>query len=254
MAQQITTADQGVSSSMILDKFLLKLTLLLGWTSLLLFLVFMYNGSLNMVKLGLTDRVSLILNACLSLVFFIQHSGMIRHSFQQWTARFMDEKYNGALFTIVSSVALLAVVLLWQESSYTLGSAQGAFRWVLRVAFVTSFVGFNWGIRCLGSFDTFGVRSIRRSLRGHNTKPPVFMVAGPYRWVRHPLYLFVIIMIWSSPNLTLDRLLFNVLWTAWIVIGAVLEERDLVDQFGDDYRSYQKDVPMLIPMSIRPIR
>ena len=31
------------------------------------------------------------------------------------------------------------------------------------------------------------------------------------------------------------------------VIGALLEERDLVDHFGDRYREYKKTVPMLIP-------
>jgi protein-S-isoprenylcysteine O-methyltransferase Ste14 len=77
-------------------------------------------------------------------------------------------------------------------------------------------------------------------------------VRGPYRWVRHPLYLLVLIMIWSCPDLTLDRLLFNILWTVWIYIGALLEERDLVADFGDAYRHYQQKVPMLIPFRIYP--
>jgi len=54
-------------------------------------------------------------------------------------------------------------------------------------------------------------------------------------------------MIWSCPDMTTDRLLFNVLWTGWIVIGAFLEERDLVAEFGDTYLEYQRKVPMFIP-------
>ena len=69
----------------------------------------------------------------------------------------------------------------------------------------------------------------------------------PRGWVRHPLYLFLILMFWSYPDLTADRLLFNVLWTVWMIIGTVLEERDLVASFGDAYRDYQAEVPMLIP-------
>ena len=68
--------------------------------------------------------------------------------------------------------------------------------------------------------------------------------------VRHPLYLFSILMIWSCPDLTTDRLLFNFLWTVWIVIGAFLEERDLVTEFGDLYLEYRKRVPMFIPCRI----
>jgi methanethiol S-methyltransferase len=57
----------------------------------------------------------------------------------------------------------------------------------------------------------------------------------------------MLVLIWSVPEISLDRLVFNALWTAWIVIGTILEERDLVTEFGDRYRHYQKVVPMLLP-------
>ena len=65
--------------------------------------------------------------------------------------------------------------------------------------------------------------------------------------MRHPLYLAVIVLIWACPDMTADRLLFNVLWTAWIVVGTVLEEVDLIAELGDEYREYRRTVPMLIP-------
>ena len=77
-----------------------------------------------------------------------------------------------------------------------------------------------------------------------------FSVRGPYRWVRHPFYSFTLVLIWSSPEVTADRLLFNVLFTVWIVIGTRLEEGDLVAIFGEAYRHYQRDVPMLVPYRI----
>lgn len=42
----------------------------------------------------------------------------------------------------------------------------------------------------------------------------------------------------------------TVLWTVWIVVGTVLEERDLVAEFGDRYLVYQRNVPILIPRRI----
>jgi protein-S-isoprenylcysteine O-methyltransferase Ste14 len=105
-------------------------------------------------------------------------------------------------------------------------------------------------MRALGVFDPFGVIPLRNYLRGRQSSSVPFVVRGPYRWVRHPLYLFLILMIWSYPDLTADRLLFNVLWTIWMVVGTVLEERDLVAAFGDAYRAYQRKVPMLIPYRI----
>jgi protein-S-isoprenylcysteine O-methyltransferase Ste14 len=41
--------------------------------------------------------------------------------------------------------------------------------------------------------------------------------------------------------------LFAAVTTAYIVVGIFLEERDLVDIFGDDYRHYRERVPMLVP-------
>ena len=69
---------------------------------------------------------------------------------------------------------------------------------------------------------------------------------GPYRWVRHPLYSAILVLFWVNPAMTSDRLLFNILWTIWIVFGTVLEERDLVREFGELYVEYKRKVPMLI--------
>jgi protein-S-isoprenylcysteine O-methyltransferase Ste14 len=108
-------------------------------------------------------------------------------------------------------------------------------------------VGFAWGVRALRSFDTFGLVPIKAHLRGEKLRSPTFIVRGPYLWIRHPLYFFTIVLIWSAPEVSSDRLVFNILWSLWIVIGSYLEERDLIAEFGKKYRDYQKTVPMLFP-------
>lgn len=59
--------------------------------------------------------------------------------------------------------------------------------------------------------------------------------------------VFMLVLIWSSPHVTTDRLLFSITWTLWVILGTCLEERDLVAESGETYRQYQKTVPMLIP-------
>jgi methanethiol S-methyltransferase len=196
----------------------------------------------------LDENGVLWLDAGLSLFFFIQHSGMIRKPFRRWSARFISEEYAGAIYTIASGIVLLLVVLLWQRSTQTVILLPVPFRWLLRAVFFLSLLGFYWGIKSLRFFDPFGLRPITDRLRGRSRASTPITVAGPYRWVRHPLYLFMILMIWSCPDLTRNRLLFNLLWTVWIVIGSYLEETDLIAEFGDAYREYQKKVPMLIPL------
>ena len=225
---------------------LAALSIVVGVGSLIVFTVFLYTGSFHVMDLGLGIVGALVLDACLCLVFFLQHSGMIRKGARRWMLHVVPEQYLGAVFSVVSGITLLALVLLWQETAVVLASADGFYRWSLRAVFFLAIVGQVWGIRSLKSADLFGTESVRRR-SGSTSSPAPMVVRGVYRWVRHPLYLTTLLMIWSFPDLTADRLLFNILFTAWIIVGTVLEERDLVADFGDDYRRYQRRVPMLIP-------
>jgi protein-S-isoprenylcysteine O-methyltransferase Ste14 len=47
--------------------------------------------------------------------------------------------------------------------------------------------------------------------------------------------------------MTVGHLLFAAVTTAYILLGATLEERDLIGAFGNEYRDYRKRVVMLIP-------
>ena len=233
---------------------MIGLAQIFGGISLLVFAIFLFAGSFNLLQMHLDESGVLWFDAGLSLLFFIQHSGMIRKPFHRWLARFVPEEYTAAIYAIASGIVLLLVILLWQKPTQTIIAASGLFCWSLRGIFLFSLLGFYWGIKALRFFDPFGVRPIVNRLRGRNPTPMPFTVAGPYRWVRHPLYLFMILMIWSCPDLTADRLLFDLLWTVWIVIGSYLEEIDLIAEFGDAYREYQKRVPMLVPLSKWPKR
>jgi protein-S-isoprenylcysteine O-methyltransferase Ste14 len=183
----------------------------------------------------------------LSFVFFLQHSGMLRRGCRERMSKWIAPAWHGALYSIASGAALSLVVLLWQNTATTLLTLQGPMRWLCWAFALFAVAVFAWGIHALRTFDLFGVRALRVSLRGQSPSPEPLVIAGPYRWVRHPLYFGVLVLIWANPDLTLDSLLFRVLWTAWMVVGTWLEERDLVSAFGSPYREYQRHVPMLIP-------
>ena len=68
-----------------------------------------------------------------------------------------------------------------------------------------------------------------------------------YKYVRHPIYFGFAVAFWATPTMTAAHLLFAVGATGYSVVGALLEERDLVNQFRNDYQEYQKKVPMLFP-------
>jgi len=219
----------------------------LGPLSGFMFLIFLFVGSYTIVDLGLRPGEALLLNALLSIMFFLQHSVMVRRGFKKWLGKFMPDIYYGAFYGITSAVTLLMVLILWQKSPVVVAHADGVFFWLLRALFLLCLAGFFWGAQALGSFDALGVKPLMRYIGNRPAKPQQIIAKGPYRWSRHPLYLFVIILFWACPVLTPDRLLFNILWSIWIVIGTFLEDRDLHREFGSPYREYSSHVPMLIP-------
>ncbi|MCD6353574.1 MAG: isoprenylcysteine carboxylmethyltransferase family protein [Proteobacteria bacterium] len=233
---------------------LFVLSAILGPGTVVALFLFLYAGSPNLVNLKLSEPALLCVDALLCFAFFIQHSSMIRKSFRRWVTRLLPAHYDNAFFAIASGIVLLVLLLLWQESTHTLLSFQNSGWWFFRALFFLSLSGFAWCFWALGFLDPFGLKPFLNHLRGIPRKPPSFIIRGPYRWVRHPVYFFQIVIIWSTPHLTSDRFLFNVLWSTWIVIATVFEERDLRTSFGDAYTEYQSKVPMLIPCRLRPIR
>ena len=232
--------------------FLFAASAALGAGSLLLLLAFLFFGPLGIADLGLDDRAALAFDAVLSLLFFLQHSTMTRGGFRSRLSRRVREEFQPAVYAVASGLVLAVVLLLWQETAEPLVSVTGPARWTLRGLFAMSLLGFVWGSRALGPFDSLGLRAIWRHRKGKPAEELRFRVRGPYRWVRHPLYFFALMLFWTQPELTASRLLFNALWTSWVLLGTVLEERDLVALFGQPYRDYQRRVPMLVPYRLRP--
>jgi len=211
--------------------------------SLVLFIAFPLGAFLDF---GWRFPAVLCWDAGLSLLFFAQHSGMIRSGFR--ARPHVADHYQGAVNAIALGVTLFVVVLLWQASDASLYVLEGHARLAAHAGALVAAGIFVWGVVVLRSAsDLVGARAIRAYLRSVRMRPVPFVVRGPYRWCRHPLYFAVLVLFWSNPDMTADRMLFNVLWTAWIFVGARLEERDLLAEFGEKYENYQRKVPALLP-------
>lgn len=177
---------------------------------------------------------------------------MARKPFRQWLRGFLPSPYYGAFYVVASGIAVLVLDVFWQESTIAIFSLQGFIRLLFRGVFVLAVAGVAWTIFSLGFFVNFRVQPMVDDLRGKQYRSFLISDRGPYRWIRHPLYLSSLLMIWSNPDPTLDRLLFNLVFTIWVVIAILLEERGLNASFGEAYRSYQLEVPMLIPFRFNP--
>lgn len=210
--------------------------------------LFAWDDRPTFVPLAWPPAAALAWDAGLSLLFFIQHSGMVRRGFRARAERLVPARYGGAIYAIVSGFTLLLVVTLWQRVDVPVFRLEGTARWLTMAAAAAvagSMLYAGYAVR--RTIDFLGVRPIRAHLRGEVPRSTPFFVSGPYRWVRHPLYACVLALLWIRPEMMADGLLLSLLWSGWILAGTVLEERDLAAEFGDAYRDYQRRVPMLVP-------
>ncbi len=215
---------------------------LFGGGSLLLFIARPLGAYLHF---GWPVQSVLAWDTALSLIFFAQHSIMIRRPVR--SAMHVPEPYWGAVYAAASGVAFASVALFWQSSDGVLVEIAMPYRMTMHMFSLCALAIFIWGFAVLRDIDVLGVRAVLAHRKGLRPKAAPFVVRGPYCWVRHPLYFAAIVLIWCEGDLTGDRLLFDVLWTVWITLATRWEEADLSRDIGEAYRRYQMQVPMLIP-------
>ena len=181
-------------------------------------------------------------------LFAVQHSLMARPFFKRWLTRLIPAAAERSTYVLFSSLALIALFLFWQP----LGGVVWEVRDPVWQAVLLALFAFGWLLVLVSTFlinhfDLFGLRQVWLQLRGQPYRALKFGTPGPYKLVRHPLYLGWLFAFWATPTMTGTHLLFAFMTTAYILVAIQLEERDLVDSLGDDYVQYRRKVPMILP-------
>ncbi|HEY9027447.1 MAG TPA: isoprenylcysteine carboxylmethyltransferase family protein [Burkholderiaceae bacterium] len=192
---------------------------------------------------------ALSVDALLLLLFGVQHSVMARRSFKRWWTRIVPAELERSTFVVASSVVLLVVMWLWipvgtpvvwrVENAAVVAAIWGVFALGWVIAMLSTFL--------LDHFELFGLRQSFSGLLKRPAPDAVFRTPLLYRHVRHPLYLGFLLTFWAVPVMTLGHLLLALGLSAYILVGIAFEERDLLREFGERYRSYRRQVGMLLP-------
>jgi len=196
--------------------------------------------------------VALAIDVALLSLFAVQHSVMARKWFKDGWTRIVPQPLERSTYVLFSSLALILMFWQWRPLGGVVWSVQDPLgRIVLRSLFA-----FGWGLVLFATFlinhfDLFGLRQVWLYLRGVPYTTLQFGTPGPYRIVRHPLYVGWLFAFWSTPTMTLAHLLFSIATTAYILIAIQFEERDLAREHGEAYRAYRRSVPMLVPFGRR---
>jgi len=197
-----------------------------------------------------TTATAFIINVALIGLFGKQHSAMARRGFKAvWTRILVPPAVERSTYVLASSACLIVLFIFWQPMPDVVWSTQNEM--LSKVLIAVSLLGF--GLLLLASFlinhfELFGLQQVYLHAKGAQARPIAFKSPGLYKLVRHPIYLGFLIFAWFTPVMTLGHLLFAVGNLVYILIGMRLEERDLVNEFGDTYQQYQQRVRGLVPL------
>ena len=191
---------------------------------------------------------ALVVDLLLMSLFAIQHSVMARPQFKQWWTQFVAKSIERSTYVLLASLALVLLFWQWRPMPSVIWEFTDP---VVRMA-ILGLAMIGWLIVLsstflINHFELFGLHQVANNLTGYPMPAPRFRTPLYYKFVRHPIYLGFIIAFWSAATMTVGHSLFAAVTTAYIFVGILLEERDLVDLFGDDYRRYKERVSMVLP-------
>ena len=198
------------------------------------------------VEAPLTE--SIIVNVLLLGAFAVQHSLMARPEFKRWWTKIVPTEIERSTYVLLASLVLILMFWQWRPMTTVIWSVENP----IAVAVIYALFGLGFFIVLFSTFlinhfDLFGLRQVYMYLRSSEYKSLGFRTPMLYKFVRHPLLLGFLIAFWAIPVMTTGHLLFSVATTIYIFIAIQLEERDLVNAFGDQYKQYKRTTAMIIP-------
>lgn len=112
-------------------------------------------------------------------------------------------------------------------------------------------IGLFWSFKYICIKEFLGINQIKRYFQktysSELDEDMTFVIGGPYKYSRHPIYFFSILFLMFRPTMDLFYLTFFLLIVVYFYVGSYYEEKKLVRHFGDAYIKYQKSVPQIFP-------
>lgn len=191
---------------------------------------------------------ALSLDCGLMLLFAVQHTIMARPAFKRVWKRWLPASVERSTFVLSASACVALLIAGWAPLPGELWRTEN----VAAVALLWTVCAAGWLTLLISTFlidhfELFGLKQVWVRRHGAAVSEAVFKTPGLYRMVRHPMMLGFLLGFWATPRMTTSHFVLAAGMTLYILVGITFEERDLIRQFGERYRRYQRAVPGLFP-------
>lgn len=154
--------------------------------------------------------------------------------------------------------AVVGLYLIWDlapHPSLQIYKLLPPYDYLVLIPQLLALVGIFWCFKYVCFKEFIGLSQIGRYLKGDYSDNELdenytLRIEGPYKFSRHPIYLFSIIILLFRAEMNLAYLTMFISFTAYFYIGSYYEEKKMVRLFGDEYTNYQNKVPRIFPYKI----
>jgi protein-S-isoprenylcysteine O-methyltransferase Ste14 len=183
--------------------------------------------------------VAALIDLALVIIFGLQHSVMARPWFKQRVMARMPEQLQRVTYVHMANAALFLLILLWQPIPIEIWNVEDApAREMLWLLFAAGWVVLFLGAWSFGILDLLGIEHVIAWREGRRHAPRL-KTGFLYRWLRHPMYVGVLLGMWATPRMSFGHLLLALAMTGYVLIAMRYEERDLMQRFGSSYHRWR---------------
>ena len=206
----------------------------------MIFVVALATGTWRFITLGTAPVEGpliegLLINTLLFGVFALHHSVLAREPVKARVTRLVSPALERPTYVWVASLLFIGVCMAWRPIAGTLYRMPPPWAWAVGA------LQFAGGLLTLDAARRIDVR-ILAGLRPEPAQSVDPVARGTYRFVRHPIYLGWVLLVWAASDMTTGRLVFAAISTAYLVVAVPFEERSLRRRFGPSYDAYRHTV------------
>ncbi len=185
----------------------------------------------------------LVTDTILALQFAVPHSVLLHPRFRSLFRRWFPGEMHGVFFCAWTCVSLRLMFRFWQSSRFVLWDLDGPSAALIGALFYASWGSLIYSISLTGAGFQTGWTQWRCWYRRQPLPRRNFEARGAYQFVRHPVYLSFLGLIWLTPTMSADHAVLTGIWTSYIFVGSILKDQRLLLYLGDSYAEYMARVP-----------